>query len=293
MKIAITGTGGRVGAALAAYFSRRGDVVIELNRQAIDLRDLSSLPPILGACDFDVLINPAALSSPDDCEKNPGLAYLVNTQAPAAMAECCARRGKQFIHFSTDYVFGGEMPIRPNESDETLPVNVYGRSKRDGEIAALQACPEALVMRVSWVFGAEKPAFVEQIAQKIIAGHELEAVADKWSIPTWMTDLCEWTGLLSDEKISGIVHACHGGEPVSWHGLAVAVQELLENRGLIPERRAIAAKQLRDIDAFIARRPVHTAMDNARLCSLLPTPAASWCEALGQWFAGSHFSLRG
>ena len=292
MKIAITGTGGRVGAALAAYFSRRGDEVIELNRQAMDLRDLSSLPPILGACDFDVLINPAALSSPDDCEKDPGLAHLVNAEAPAAMAGFCAQRGKRFIHFSTDYVFGGAEPMRPNESDETVPVNVYGRSKREGEIAVLASFAEALVMRVSWVFGAEKPAFVEQIAQKIIAGHELEAVADKWSIPTWMPDLCEWTGFLCDEKISGIVHACHGGEPVSWHGLAAAVQELLEKRGAITQRRAIAAKQLRDIDAFIARRPVHTAMDNALLCSLLPAPAASWREALEQWFAGRHSTLR-
>lgn len=281
MKIAITGTTGRVGAALAAFFSSFGEQVVSLDRTKFNLTDLSDLENLLG--DNDVLINPAALSSPDECEQFPERANTINHLAPLRMAEFCKIRGITFIHFSTDYVFSGIDMGKRCESDEAHPVNVYGATKRTSEIAIMGTNPAAIILRVSWVYGANKPAFVEQVFHKILHNDPLDAIADKWSIPTSMKDLCGWVNFLITQRASGIYHACNAGEPVSWHGIAVALQETMLHRGLITASREIIATRLSDISHFSAPRPIHTAMDSSLLSDQLPQPIRHWRNALDEF----------
>jgi dTDP-4-dehydrorhamnose reductase len=281
VKLLITGANGRVGSALCRYFLQRGDVVIPVTRAEVDLADLDALRLFLLDQELDCLINPAAMSAPDQCEREPELAQRINADAPAVMAEIAQLRGVRMIHFSTDYVFAGDHAGKRLESQCAEPSTVYGRGKLTGEQRVLKNAPGlASVLRVSWVYGGERPGFVDQVMAQLLAGQSVRAVSDKWSIPTALDDLCEWVSWLSTSSPGGIWHGCHAGEPVSWYALAIAVQETLQAGGWLAPGACVHAQSITEMSHWAARRPIHTAMDSAKLSSHLPLPIADWRDAL-------------
>jgi dTDP-4-dehydrorhamnose reductase len=281
VKLLITGANGRVGSALCRYFLQRGDVVIPVTRAEVDLADLDALRLFLLDQELDCLINPAAMSAPDQCEREPELAQRINADAPAVMAEIAQLRGVRMIHFSTDYVFAGDHAGKRLESQCAEPSTVYGRGKLTGEQRVLKNAPGlASVLRVSWVYGGERPGFVDQVMAQLLAGQSVRAVSDKWSIPTALDDLCEWVSWLSTSSPGGIWHGCHAGEPVSWYALAIAVQETLQAGGWLAPGACVHAQSITEMSHWAARRPIHTAMDSAKLSSHLPRPIADWRDAL-------------
>lgn len=280
MRVAVTGTTGRVGAALAHHLASRHEV-IPLPRAVCDLADSDSLNAALEALDCEVFINPAALTSLEACEDDPRLAMRVNSAAPGKIALWAASRGVRMIHFSTDYVFGGETTALLTEQVAPKPINVYGRSKLAGEHGVLTH-PGNLVIRVSWVFGPEKPSFVDQIFDAALAGQPLAAVADKLSLPTFTTDLAGWVEGLLETDATGILHACNPGEPVSWHGLAEAVVREMTACGVLQQCPEVAELTLADMHAFRAARPRFTAMATGRLSTTLGRALRPWPEALAE-----------
>jgi dTDP-4-dehydrorhamnose reductase len=277
MRIAITGTTGRVGRALARYLAASHEVV-ELPRRRLDLA--AGGGRVLEDLDFDVLLNPAGLTGLEQCEDDPALARRVNAAAPAALAAVCRERGKKLLHFSTDYVFAGRTPGLRTEDEATEPLSVYGKTKREGELGVLAA--GGAVMRVSWVFGPEKAAFPDQIFDRAVAGQELAAVADKYSKPTFTRDLGEWVeAWLEAGGPAGPIHACNGGPAVSWHGMAEEILSFLVANGIAVPR--LAALELDRMPAFRAARPRHTAMATPRLEALLGKPPRDWREALREY----------
>ena len=279
MKIAITGVSGRVGAALAGFFAKSGHEVIELDRRSLNLAS-SSMPSSLDPS-WDVLFNPAAISAPDLCEDNPEEAYQVNALAPRVMSAWCAEHRVKFVHFSTDYVFAGDEQRKCSIEQVPLPRTIYGKTKRAGEIAVLAANPQAIVARVSWIYGAKKPGFVDSVMAKIRLGEQVTSIADKYSLPTRMDDLAHWLDLLLATPACGIVHACHGGEAVSWHGIAQWIADELYRLQRIERRVSITAQYLSEQKNFRAHRPVHTAMGNASLEKWIG-PVSDWQDALRQ-----------
>ena len=279
MRVAVTGTTGRVGAALARHLSIRHEV-IELPRSACDLADSDSLSSCLSELDCDVFINPAGITSLEACEDDPRQAMRVNGAAPGKIAIWAAERGVRVIHFSTDYVFAGDSTVLLTEADPARPVSAYGRSKLAGERAVL-ALPGNLVLRVSWVFGPEKPSFVDQIHERALAGLPLAAVADKFSLPTCTADLAGWVDALLDTRAEGILHACNPGPPVTWHGMAEVVVREMVKHGTLNEPPRIEEQTLAEMTAFRAARPRFTAMDARRLAGLLGgMHFRSWQDAL-------------
>lgn len=275
MRIAITGTTGRVGQALARRFEERHEV-IALPRTRLNLA-APDCGRLLEELEFDVLLNPAGLTGLEQCEDAPALARQVNAAAPAALAAACRERGRKMLHFSTDYVFGGREPGLRAEDEEPSPLSVYGKTKREGEVAVLGA--GATVMRISWVFGPEKPAFPDQILDRALAGQELAAVAYKFSRPTFTGDLCGWVEAWLDAGApAGIFQASNGGPVTSWHGMAQEILAFLMEKDIaVPPLKALA---LDEMTAFLAPRPRHTAMDTRRLEALLGKAPRDWREAM-------------
>jgi dTDP-4-dehydrorhamnose reductase len=232
----------------------------------------------------DVFLNPAGLTSLEACEDNPALARRINAEAPAEIAKWATTRGIPVFHFSTDYVFGGESDGLRGEADPAFPVNVYGRSKRAGELAIL-ANPCNTVIRVSWVFGPEKPSFIDQVFDHALAGQPLAAVADKFSLPVFTQDLSRWVECLIEQKSIGIFHACNSGDPVSWHDLATAVIEEMVARGVISSLPDIRKQTLHEMTSFRAKRPRFTAMSTQRLTKILGHAPRPWREALAEYVA--------
>ncbi len=277
MRVAITGTTGRVGRALANHFGRSGCDVIELPRSAMDLADPASIGSALDAIACDVLLNPAGLTSVDDCEQDPGLAMAVNATAVGHIARWAAARRVRLIHFSTDYVFAGDVPGLRTEDERPCPGGVYARTKALGEAAAL-ACPGGSVVRVSWVFGPEKPSFIDAVAAAALAGRPLAAVADKFSLPTATADLAQWIEVLAGSDQSGVFHACNPGPPASWHDLATATVAAMHRHGMLSELPSVAPQALDQMCGFVAPRPRHTAMSTARLAAI--TTMRPWQQAV-------------
>jgi dTDP-4-dehydrorhamnose reductase len=273
MRLAITGTTGRVGRALADRLAACHEIV-ELPRTRLDL-GVDGCERVLETLDFDVLLNPAGLTSLEQCEDDPVLAHRVNADAPARLAKAC--HGRPVLHFSTDYVFDGATPGLRHEDEVPSPLSVYGKTKAAGEAGVLAA--GGTVFRVSWVFGPEKPAFPDQIVAKALAGQEVAAVADKDSLPCFTPDLCDWVGgWLAAGCPGGIFHACQGGEPVSWHGMALEIVTLLSQKGIaVPEVKALT---MAGMTAFRAPRPRHTAMATDRLTDLLGKAPRDWRATL-------------
>ena len=276
VRLAITGTTGRIGRALADRLGRDHEI-IELPRARVDLADPRSVEQVAGL-DFDVLLNPGGLTGLEQCEDDPALARQVNAAAPRQLAEICRDRGRKILHFSTDYVFDGVADGLKHEDDPPNPLSVYGRTKEKGERGVL--AEGGAVLRVSWVFGPEKPAFPDLILTRAMAGEEVSAVADKYSLPTYTTDLCEWTSaILAAGCPAGIIHACNGGPVTTWHGIAVEIQAYLkERRGLdLPTPKPL---RMAEMSAFRAPRPRYTAMATERLKTLIGKAPRDWREAL-------------
>lgn len=281
MRIAVTGTTGRVGAALARYFAEQHEV-IALPRAVMDLADESSVARALEALDCEVLLHPAGITSLEICEADPLLAMRVNAKALGQIAKWAATRGVKIFHFSTDYVFHGDQPGLCHEADEAFPVSVYGRSKLAGEHAILEN-PENCVIRISWVFGPEKASFIDQQFDAALAGRPLAAVADKFSLPVYTADLCQWTGQLFEKNSRGLIHACNSGEPTSWHGLTVAVLEEMLECGVLQSLPEVREQTLAEMAFFKARRPRFTAMDTQRLTGILGEAPRPWREAVADY----------
>ncbi|MES2997604.1 MAG: NAD(P)-dependent oxidoreductase [Verrucomicrobiota bacterium] len=278
LRIAVTGTTGRVGAALAKHLAGAHEI-IRLPRTVFDLADRANVSAVLSGLNCDVFLNPAGITSLEACEDDPPQAMRVNSQVPGRIAEWCSGNNVRMIHFSTDYVFDGKNGRLLTENDKPAPLSAYGRSKLAGERAVL-AFPGHSVLRVSWVFGPEKPSFIDSVFHSALADESLAAVADKTSLPTHTADLCGWAGDLLEKDFSGMLHACNAGEPASWHDIAMVVADEMLALGILKTMPEIVALRMRDVTAFRAPRPVHSAMDSSALAGLLGRTIRPWPEAV-------------
>jgi len=282
MRTLVFGADGRVGSRLAAYLEEYGLEVVKCGRGTCDLKDLSALKRVLLSSGATHVVNCAAVSGVEACLDDPETAHRVNAMAPEMMARICRLEGARFIHLSTDYVLDGRRPGLKTEAEKCRPVNVYGESKMEAELRVREEMPEALVARVSWVFGNPgRPAFPEMVLRRAMKGEPLAAVADKWSLPTWVEDLCAWLRFLAYEsEASGVLHLCQSGEPVSWHGYAVTVLKCAVKHGLLSSLPSVAEQKLDEQAGFRDARPRHTAMSPDKLSSLLKQPVRTYEEAI-------------
>lgn len=281
MKIVVTGVNGRVGAALAGA-DWGGAEIVGLTRREMDLADLVGVEEFLEGLECDVFLHPAAMTSLEMCEMHPELARVVNQQAAGVIARWAAKRGVKMVYFSTDYVFDGRGAGKLQEEERVSPLSEYGRTKAAGEREVL-AVGEHLVMRVSWVFGPEKPSFIDGVVSAVREGREVVAIADKWSIPTFTKDLVGWVRALVEQGRVGVVHACQSGEPVSWHGMAEHVVRVMAECGEVLEEPRVVGNRLVDHREFLAERPIATGMATERLTQWLGVEPRLWQVAIEEY----------
>lgn len=280
-----------MGRTLAHQYAQRHDVLTP-GRSVLDLTHADDIAENLRGLDFDLLINCAGMTHPDVCEKAPLDAMRVNAEAPAMMAAVCQKRGVRMIHVSTDYVFAGETDQPLSETTVTRPINAYGRSKVSGEQAVMAANSQALVARVSWLFGAASgQSFPDLMLHKASAGEEIAAISDKWSVPSSITDIATWLEHLFTHHsgVKGVLHVCNSGR-ATWQTFAQTTLDIAHELGQLALPAQVQPTLLDEFTGFTARRPRYTCMDNARLASLLGTAPRSWQDALREWLMQRHVS---
>ena len=245
-------------------------------------------------------------------------AFALNAEAPKVLAEICAARNARFIHISTDYVFDGEKREPYTEEHEARPISVYGESKREGERRVLEANPQSLVVRVSWVFGPDRPSFVDWAIGQAREKEEVKAIADKWATPTYTVDLAEllkpfvvagigdpgrnqsenakagitdpgYSGDPSDNpaSYSGVLHLANRGE-CNWQEYAQWALECCRAEGVPMKARRIGGSSLAEMKSFIAKRPVYSVLSTAKYEALTGTAPRGWQEAVADYVRAKY-----
>ena len=278
------GRGRRLGAALAREYASDFEVV-GFNHAQLDLGEPEQVRKTLGGLDFSALINTAAQTNVDRCETQVEEAFALNGEAPRVLAEICARKKARFIHISTDYVFDGEKREPYTEEDEARPISVYGESKREGERRALEANERALIVRVSWVFGPDRPSFIDWALGQARERDEVKAIADKWATPTYTLDLAQMlkpflpVAGITDPGCSGTLHLANSGE-CSWQEYAQWALDCCHAEGIPMKARTIGGSSLEEMKSFIAKRPVYSVLSSAKYETLTGKAPRSWREAV-------------
>lgn len=266
-RVAILGASGQVGKALQAGFSQRNPIqpVLALGRD-YDVTDSSSWRARLDAFEPDVIINAAAFTAVDACEREPDRAFAVNRDAVAALAQWCANSDKALIHISTDYVFGdsGSAPI--TEDAPVSPLNIYGASKEAGESILRTILPRHMIARTSWVYGPDAGNFFATIMRLAETRDQIKVVADEISCPTFVSDLAEALIRLSDRvgpdsADFGTIH-CAGEQGLSRFDFARAIMAARAELGL---KTAEIAPTTQALFGAPARRPCDSRLDSSFL----------------------------
>jgi dTDP-4-dehydrorhamnose reductase len=289
MKIAIIGANGRLGAALAREYARDFELT-SFERRQLDLGQLDRVRSALAATKFELLINCAALTNVDYCESHREEAFVVNAEAPRLLAEIANEKSARLVHFSTDYVFDGKKTDPYVEEDKAVPLSVYGESKLEGEQRVLEASSQHLVVRLSWVFGPDKPSFIDQIIQRAREKDVVTAVADKFSAPTFTIDVAGWLRLVVEKNAHGILHLANNGG-CSWQEWAQYAIDVCRSRGLPLKAERVGAVSLGDMKNFVAQRPVHTVLSTVKLTALTGVQPRHWREAVAEYIS-AHVSKK-
>lgn len=281
-RIVIIGAGGRLGAALVREYAGEFDV-IGFNHAQLDLGQPEEMRRQLGTIDFDVLINTAAQTNVDRCETHRDEAFTLNGEAPGVLAEICAAKKARFIHISTDYVFDGEKRKPYDEEDAARPISAYGESKRVGEERALAAYDRALIVRVSWVFGPDRPSFIDWAIKQAREQEEVKAIADKWATPTYSLHLAALLKpLMRDKNITGLLHLANTGE-CSWQEYAQWAINCCAAQGIPLKTQTIGASSLAAMKSFIAKRPVYSVLSSEKYSDFIGQSPRPWREVVADY----------
>ena len=282
MKIVILGAGGRLGAALMREFRPKYDVV-GFDHAQLDLSNFEGLREKVGATTFDVLINAAAFTNVDVCETERDRAFRINADAPGVLAKICNEKDAKLIHFSTDYVFDGEKRAPYTEKDQANPISGYGESKLAGERNVLAAEDEHLVVRVSWVFGPDRPSFIDAMIKRAQQDKKIDAIADKFSTPTYTHDIANMLPQFFGRDVAGgILHFANAGK-CTWQEYAQWALDCCRDAGISLKARTVGALKLSEMTSWVARRPVYSVLSTVKYTELTGTAPRAWREAVNDY----------
>ncbi|QLC21345.1 dTDP-4-dehydrorhamnose reductase [Parasphingopyxis sp. CP4] len=269
MKIILFGAAGLLGSAISRAAS--GDhEIIAFTHADLDICDSAAIDDAIRSNAPHAVINCAAYTAVDAAETDLEMAHSTNAEAPGKISEICAQSGCTFVHISTDYVFGGtaERPYPANASAD--PINAYGRTKRDGEVAAL-AHGNPLIVRSSWLYGAEHGNFLTRMLELMREQDELKVVDDQFGVPTHANSLANAILILIGETAQGIHHFTDSGK-TSWFGFASAIETKARKMGLIGGCK-ITPIATRDYPTAAAR-PLYSVLDCSPTWAITGTPKA-------------------
>lgn len=228
-KVLITGADGSLGQELARVFWDAGYAVVAANREKVDITDRDSVSVCVRDVRPALIVNAAAYNGVDKAEEPSeyAIATAVNADGPRFLAESARDAGIPFVHFSTDYVFGGDKLGGYQENDRPDPINAYGRTKAAGEKAVMETRGRWYVCRVSRIFGrigvskSSKMTFMQMMRKLAAEKPELKVVDEEYGMPTSARDIAQATlRLVEEEYPGGVYHLVNEGQPVTWFQFA-------------------------------------------------------------------------
>ena len=283
MKLLLFGSNGQVGWELQRSLAPLGSVKA-CDRHAVDLENPRAVRAAINDYSPDVIVNAAAYTAVDKAESEPDKAESVNAKAVELLANEAKRRNIWLLHYSTDYVFDGEKSGLYSETDKPNPLNTYGSTKLQGEIALQESGCRHLIFRTSWVYSARGSNFVKTIVRLAGEKDRLDIVADQVGAPTSAVFIADATatclyrvahGDEFEEQVTGVYHLTASGS-TSWHGFARYLLDEMHSRN---SERRLRSQNVHPVTTARyrspAKRPLNSRLDTQKLTdtfSIYPPP---------------------
>ncbi len=286
-KVLITGGTGLLGVNWALAIKKSFDVVIATHTREISLDGVEVLNIALDSSEQVIavlaeqkpviVIHTVGLTNVEQCEENLELARKVNVDLARNVATACSELGIKLVHISTDHLFSGAAPMC-READDVFPVNNYARTKADAELAVLDACPDALVIRTNFYgWGTSyRKSFSDHIISSLRQGMRVTLYRDVYYTPIIIDELVSVVHSLLDINSSGVVHVA-GNERVSKYEFGMMVAEVF---GL--DSSLIDSGYISDRDDLV-QRPKDMSLDNSKVIHLIdrkPDPTVDQIKKL-------------
>ena len=279
--ILLLGATGQVGHELRRTLAPLGTVQAP-GRDEVDLAAADTLRRAVVETEPVLIVNAAAYTDVDGAEGEPERAAQLNAEAPRVLAEAARETEAWLVHYSTDYVFDGEKRTPYTEEDAPNPINVYGRTKREGEQALQEIGGRSVILRSSWVYSDRRSNFVRTMLQLADERDHLTVVDDQIGVPTWAGWCAEATASICDRLLTtddasqaGIYHLTGTGQ-TSWYGFARAIFAQFGRTDVTVEPVSS------DEYATEAARPAYSALDSSRARSAFDLPDTPWTAQLAR-----------
>lgn len=276
--ILVTGANGQLGSELLVlskdynsfkfYFTYRDELAVN---------DPLAIEKYFSGKRIDYCINCAAYTAVDKAEDEKELAFEINATAVRNLARVCKKYNTRLIHISTDYVFSGNAHTPYKESDKTVPVNLYGQSKLEGEMLAMQNNAQSIIIRTSWLYSSHGSNFVKTMIRLMQEKESIGVVNDQFGSPTYAVDLAGAILKIIEENESpkpGIYHYCNKGI-ISWYDFAVAIKEIC---GSECEVKPIATAAY----PTAAKRPAYSAFNTTKIQAQFGVSIPPWEYSLAK-----------
>ncbi len=281
MKILLLGANGQVGWELQKVLPAFGNIRV-CNRADLDLTNFDAIRQTIALHKPDCIINAAAYTAVDKAESEPELAHNINAEAVAVLAEEAKEHDSWLIHYSTDYVFDGTKQEPYSESDSPNPINLYGKSKLEGEGAIEQSGCKYLIFRTSWVIGAHGSNFAKTILRLSQERESLKVIDDQLGAPTTAHLIAKIT-FEAVKKIStttpwpcGVYHLTPHGD-TTWWEVAKYLIDLAKNNELFKTGHSASLHAIATKDyPTLAKRPLNSRLNNQKLESMLSFNLPHW-----------------
>lgn len=275
MRILVTGVKGQLGFDVVNELEKRGHTAIGVDVEEMDITDAEAVEKVMKADNLDAVIHCAAYTAVDAAEDNRETCMRVNADGTKNIARVCKELDLKMVYISTDYVFDGkgERPWEPD--DARSPLNVYGESKYQGELAVEEYLDKYFIVRIAWVFGVNGKNFIKTMLKLGETHKEINVVNDQTGSPTYTYDLAVLLADMVETEKYGRYHATNEGL-CTWYEFA---KEIFKQAGMDVKVNPVSSEEF----PAKAKRPHNSRMDKSKLTdngfALLPT----WQDALKRY----------
>ncbi len=284
MEVLVVGGSGLLGSDVVRELQNRGHTVDAPPSDELDITDDRNVSAYFLAGRPDWIVNCAAYTAVDKAESEPDAARLLNAYGPTLLAKVTTYLPCRLLHISTDFVFDGAKRKPYTEEDEPNPLNVYGKTKLEGEQSVLAVNNDCIVVRSAWLFGTSKRCFPRTILERAKRGEPLRVVRDQTGSPTYTKDLAvALANVIEKNAPGGVYHVVNSGE-ATWHDLAV---EAVRAAGLDTEIEAIPSEDW----PTPAKRPPYSVLSTERYRSMGFPALPDWRDAVARWAAETTIFL--
>lgn len=275
MKVLVTGVGGQLGYDVIKELEKRNIDCIGADRAEFDITDFDVAHKFITNYMPDAIIHCSAYTAVDKAEDELDLCHLVNAVGTENIAKICKEIDAKMTYISTDYVFDGTKEGFYEVDDTPNPINIYGKTKLEGELAVQKILEKYFIVRISWVFGVNGNNFVKTILRLGKEHSEFNVVADQIGSPTYTADIAPLLVDMVQTDKYGIYHATNEGE-CSWAEFA---EEIFEIAGMDVKIKHIITADY----PTKAKRPMNSRMSKEKLVDNGFNKLPSWMNALERY----------